>query len=470
MKHLSRILLAFFFVLSYSFMNAQNSDNPWAVSVGANAVDYFPVGEDAPQGDMFSNFFSAKEHWNILPSVSYISVARYVGAGFSVKLDGSINRIEKYGDKRVDDWTYYGLNAAVDYSFGHLIYGGEGGWFDPFLGVGAGSTWLQDNAQFTGNAELGFNFWISESIGITLATHYHRALGSDNAHLSHFQHTAGVKFVFGGKDSDGDGVYDKDDDCPQEAGLPEFNGCPDADGDGIPDKDDDCPGVAGLPEFNGCPDTDGDGIPDNMDACPDEAGSKALNGCPDADGDGIPDKDDDCPNEKGPKANNGCPWADSDGDGVIDKEDQCPDVAGVAANNGCPELPTAKVIHKLNTYSKTILFDLGSSNIRTSSYDALESIADVMEEYPTAKFHLAGFTDSSGSAAINTKLSKERAASVRDYLVNKEGIDANRLTSEGYGPKNPIATNKTKEGRQKNRRVEIMLQKDRAELEAKINQ
>lgn len=468
MKHLSRFLMISLFLLSYSFMEAQNENNPWAVEVGVNAVDFFPVGEDAPQGDMFSDFFEAKDHWNILPSVSYISVARYLGSGFSVKLGGSINKVKHFGDQRVDDWTYYGLNAAADYSFGHLIYGEQGGWFDPYLGVGVGSTWLDDNAKLTGNAELGFNFWINENIAITVGTAYRRALDSDNSNYSHFQHQAGVKFVFGGKDTDGDGVYDKDDECPDEAGLPEFNGCPDSDGDGIPDKDDDCPNIAGLPEYNGCPDTDGDGIPDNLDECPDEAGSKELNGCPDSDGDGVPDKDDDCPNEAGPKANNGCPWPDRDGDGVPDKDDQCPDVPGSKENNGCPDLPTAKVIHKLNDYSKTVLFDLGKATIRKDSYDALASIADVMNDYPTAKFHLAGFTDSTGSAAINTKLSKERAASVRDYLVNKEGIDANRLTSEGYGPKNPIATNKTKAGRQENRRVEIMLQKDRDKLEEKI--
>lgn len=468
MKHLSKILMVFLFVLSSTYMEAQNENNPWAVEVGANAVDMYPVLKEnsAPRGSFLSKMFKAKDHWNILPSASYISAARYLGAGFSVKIDGSINKIKKFGDQRVNDWTYYGLNASADYSFGHLIYGEQGGWFDPYIGLGVGSTWLDDKAEFTGNGEFGINFWINENIGITLQTAYHHALDLNN--YRHFQHSIGVKFVFGGKDTDGDGIYDKDDECPNEAGLPEFNGCPDSDGDGIPDKDDDCPQTAGLPEFNGCPDTDGDGIPDNVDDCPDEAGSKELNGCPDSDGDGIADKYDDCPDEAGPKENNGCPWADTDGDGVPDKDDQCPDVPGTKANNGCPEITEVK-IKELNQYSKTILFDLGKATIRKDSYDALASIAKVMKEYPNAKFHLAGFTDSTGSAAINTKLSKERAASVRDYLVEKEGIEEGRLSSEGYGPSNPIATNATKKGREQNRRVEIILQKDRKDLEDKVN-
>jgi hypothetical protein len=82
-------------------------------------------------------------------------------------------------------------------------------------------------------------------------------------------------------------------------------------------------------------DTDGDGVADADDACPNEAGVAALGGCPDADGDGVADKDDTCPNEAGVAALGGCP--DADGDGIADADDACPTEAGVAATNGCPE-------------------------------------------------------------------------------------------------------------------------------------
>ena len=279
----------------------------------------------------------------------------------------------------------------------------------------------------------------------------------DTYGITHFQHSAGIVFQFGGKDTDGDGIYDKDDECPETPGLPEFNGCPDTDGDGIEDRLDECPNTPGLAEFNGCPDTDGDGVPDHLDECPTVAGLAALNGCPDADGDGIADKDDACPNEAGPKANNGCPWPDRDGDGVLDKDDQCPDVPGTVANKGCPEV-SVEVIKQLNDYSKTILFDYDKATIRKESYSALQSIADIMKEYPNTKFLIEGHTDSRGSDAYNMKLSKERAASVHDYLVNI-GMDDDRLRSEGFGEERPIATNNTAAGRQQNRRVEISLEK-----------
>lgn len=81
-------------------------------------------------------------------------------------------------------------------------------------------------------------------------------------------------------DADGDGVADKDDACPNEAGVAALGGCPDADGDGVADKDDTCPNEAGVAALGGCPDADSDGIADSDDACPDEAGVAALDGCP----------------------------------------------------------------------------------------------------------------------------------------------------------------------------------------------
>jgi len=120
----------------------------------------------------------------------------------------------------------------------------------------------------------------------------------------------------------------------------------------------------------------------------------------------------------------------------------------------------------LNEYSKTVLFDTAKATIRPESKESLEAIHDIMHEYANTVFHIEGHTDSQGSDAYNLKLSKERAASVREYLVSN-GIPANRLTSEGYGESRPIATNKTAAGRQDNRRVNISLDKDKEMKETK---
>jgi len=108
----------------------------------------------------------------------------------------------------------------------------------------------------------------------------------------------------------------------------------DTDGDGVADKHDECPWVKGT--LRGCPDSDNDGVKNSEDACPYLAGEKSHFGCPDSDGDGVYDNQDECANEEGPNENNGCPWPDSDYDGIPDKDDQCPYESGLIDNNGCP--------------------------------------------------------------------------------------------------------------------------------------
>jgi outer membrane protein OmpA-like peptidoglycan-associated protein len=356
---------------------------------------------------------------------------------------------------------YYGIDGSIKYSFMNVINSKV---IDPSVHVGGGYTFFGDSSFGTVNPGVGLTFWFTENVGLALESTYKHAFG-DRVDASgtpdapdHFQHTAGIVFKFGGKDTDGDGVYDKDDACPEVAGLKEFNGCPDTDGDGIADKDDACPEVAGLAAFNGCPDTDGDGVADKDDACPEIAGTVAMKGCPDTDGDGVADNMDKCPTVAGPKDNAGCPWPDTDGDGVLDKDDKCPSVKGTVANGGCPEV-SAEVIKKLNDYGKTILFDSGKSSFKAQTYPVLQSINDILKEYPNSNFMIEGHTDSDGSNALNQTLSENRAAAVRNWLVEK-GINTDRLKSTGYGETKPIASNKTAKGKAENRRVEVSLIKE----------
>jgi OmpA-OmpF porin, OOP family len=449
MKNLSRLLFAMLLVLGYSNANAQDKNNPWQITIGTNAVDLFPVGENAPQGDIFAEYFNVNDHWNILPSLSTISVSKYLSDGFSFGVAGSLNKISKFGDASVDDLSYYAVDGTIKYNFLN------GTTFDPYLGVGGGYTWVEEIGAATINGTLGFNVWFTENVGLTIQSTYKHAF--EDYLSTHFQHTAGISIKFGGTDTDGDGIYDKDDACPDVAGLAAFNGCPDTDGDGIEDSKDECPNEAGLAEFNGCPDTDGDGVADKNDNCPTVAGLKALAGCPDADGDGVTDADDKCVDVAGPAANQGCPWPDTDGDGVLDKDDKCPDVKGTVANNGCPEI-SEEVQKSLNAYAKTILFDTGKSSIKAQSAAVLGDIIKILNEYPNSKFTVEGHADSVGSDANNQKLSDARANSVKEYLV-ENGVNASRLSSIGYGESKPIDSNTTSKGRANNRRVEINLAK-----------
>lgn len=246
--------------------------------------------------------------------------------------------------------------------------------------------------------------------------------------------------------------------------VPIYQNAPkDRDGDGIFDKLDDCPKVPGPVSNNGCPveDKDNDGVFDNVDECPEQAGPEENKGCPwlDKDEDSVLDKDDACPEQAGPTENKGCPWPDNDGDGVLDKDDDCIDERGTVANNGCPEAVIQKLQKTLNDYAKTILFDYGKASIKDESSQVLLDIISVLKEYPNAKFTVEGHTDSIGSYEINQVLSEKRANAVKAYLV-RNGIDSTRLSAIGYGERRPIATNMYKHGRKQNRRVEINLVKN----------
>lgn len=460
MKQLKLAVMALF-AFSAMSVSAQDSDNPWAVGFGVNAVD---VRIPTEFGDYAKDYIGTSD-WNILPSISRVTVDRYLNDGFTLQLAGSLNKIETFRSENDTDELYWAIDANVKYDLNNLI--GNTGWWDPYVFVGGGYTSMGDAPKIIGkegggegtlNVGAGFNVWFNDNLGMNFQTGGKKEFADKIQ--DHFQHSIGLVFKFGGKDTDGDGVYDKDDACPEVAGLKEFNGCPDTDGDGIKDSDDACPEVAGLAALNGCPDADGDGIADKDDACPTEKGTKANNGCPDADGDGVVDGKDKCPNTAGPAANNGCPWPDTDGDGVLDKDDKCPKVAGVASNNGCPEVVIKEeAVKKLNEFARAIYFNSGKTSFRKGVTGKLDLIAGIMKEYPKANFSIQGHTDSSGSNSLNQRLSEKRAKAVLDYLITKGGIDSRRLTSAGFGEDYPIADNKTRAGRAENRRVEIKLVK-----------
>ena len=479
MKHLNKILFALITLFAVN-LQAQNNDNPWALSFGANAVDT-KAGTNGGKSTVdviVSQPFGVSENWNILPSVSYLSLSRSVGNSLTVGIQGSINKISKYvvfdkanpksnsfGNVVINpgDLTYYAIDANVRYSFMSLIGSSI---IDPSVRLGAGYTWLGENGYPTINPGAGLTFWLSKNVGLALETTYKASqlLGGDRNKLgdiyspvapSHFQHSVGITFLFGGKDTDGDGIYDKNDACPEVAGLKQFNGCPDTDGDGIIDGSDSCPTEFGLASLSGCPDKDGDNIADKDDACPDVAGLSSFKGCPDTDRDGIADKDDKCPKEVGPKSNGGCPILDSDKDGVVDKDDACPTVAGPISNKGCPEV-AAPVVGRIKIEAATVDFESGDAAVKGKINPAgLNVIKEIIKKNPNVTFSIEGHADSDGSPELNQKLSEERANTVKKALIAL-GINAKSLTTVGFGETKPVASNETEEGKAKNRRVEVI--------------
>lgn len=262
--------------------------------------------------------------------------------------------------------------------------------------------------------------------------------------------------ALGRSDSDGDGIADDNDVCPQVPGVDSADGCPDQDGDGVADSEDSCPADPGPASNQGCPvdeapaDTDGDGVIDSEDSCVDVPGVAALAGCPDRDGDGIGDAEDVCPDEAGTEATSGCP--DGDRDGVADADDKCPEVRGLKDHDGC----VPEEVKAFTGAIKGINFESGSAEIKPSSYALLDSAVDVMTRFPDLNLSIEGHTDNKGTDEDNQKLSEDRAAAVMAYLVGK-GISEDRLQAKGFGETKPVADNETAKGRAENRRIEFVI-------------
>jgi OmpA-OmpF porin, OOP family len=446
MKQLKLAVMALFTLVTVSNVSAQDENNPWAIGFGVNIIDFY-------NGDNFTDQVKdllGNKDWNFLPSISRITAEKYLEKGFSLQFAGSFNKISYVSSEGDSDFLYYNIGMNVKYDLNNLI--GKTGWFDPFVYLGGAYVSADSMSEGMLNVGVGFNAWFNESIGLNFQTGTIK--GFSDQIRAHYQSSLGVVIRFGGKDTDGDGIYDKYDECPEVAGLKEFNGCPDSDGDGIKDSDDACPNEAGLASMNGCPDTDGDGVADKDDMCPNEKGTKANKGCPDTDGDGVVDKDDKCPKVAGPVANAGCPWPDTDGDGVLDKDDKCPKEVGPASNGGCPDVISKESEEALSMLPKFILFNTGKSTFKSGVTDNLDMIFDVMDKNQKANFLIEGHTDSTGSDALNEKLSNSRAMAVMNYLV-KKGVDKARIEAKGFGESQPIAPNNTAEGRSQNRRVVV---------------
>jgi len=176
----------------------------------------------------------------------------------------------------------------------------------------------------------------------------------------------------------------------------------------------------------------------------------------DSDRDGVIDSLDKCPGTPVGVAvdRDGCPL-DSDKDGVYDYLDKCPatPLGTTVDKDGCPPV----VVAPAKLCSPTVVditFDTNKTDIKPVFHDELKKLGTFLKEFPTAKGTIEGHTDNVGNKTANIKLSQNRAESVRNYIVTTFGIDPTRIAAKGYGPSKPIADNKTKAGKTKNRRVE----------------
>ncbi len=461
---------------------------------------------------------------------------------FGLRLAGGAANIKGKDDRRVPnspaefstDIQTVGLGISYTYSIKDLVFpyifgGASIDWFNPLASTGKkaphNQAGIYSKNALSYDVEAGFRFRINDdwSIFTSGAIHFVQSDYLDDVSPASqinpgdfpagphddFYATAliGISFSLSGqKDSDGDGVPDSRDLCPNtpHGVIIDENGCPlDMDSDGIPDYLDKCPKTPlGVKvDSNGCPvDSDKDGVPDYLDKCPNTPAGISVdrNGCPsDSDQDGVFDYLDKCPNTPpGVKVDkNGCPL-DSDGDGVPDYLDKCPGTpAGTQVDQfGCEikEKTQTKESSKQNEKSKENIpvkpntnisvtppqpkeenvtsiapntskitisadatFEDGTGKIKQSAYPNLDNIVNFLKKDPWTKWKIQGYVDSQTSEEKKLSISYEEADAVMKYFISK-GLPSFQFQVYGLGDDSPVASNSTQDGRSKNRRVEIV--------------
>jgi outer membrane protein OmpA-like peptidoglycan-associated protein len=362
----------------------------------------------------------------------------------------------------VDMWSIKTLVAdsvapvGSNYKFTDL--GGKGG-----VGI---TFWILDNLAFDMQGKMTYILANLSTSG-TPTGYGDLAVYKYRPFTAYIEPSMGFTYFIGGSaDSDHDGVKDKFDQCPDtpKGATVDQYGCPiDSDGDGVYDGIDQCADTPQgcVVDITGCPlDSDMDGVCDGLDKCPDSPAGVAVDvrGCAlDSDGDGVPDyKDQQSNTPQGAIVDSLGVALDTDGDSVPDGIDKCPNTpASVLVDEfGCPRAKalTEKMI--LN-----IRYQSGSFEPDEAAKGVLDELVATLGAYPKLKIEVNGYTDALGSNSGNLKLSKKRADAVRDYLVSK-GVAVDRIKAQGFGEANPVADNGTDQGRLRNRRIEIVPNKE----------
>lgn len=456
------------------------------------------------RGGFGKHFLADKDVFNMGPFGS-AEVKFGVHENLMVGLIGTYGPTSKKEDEPwylEADVTDIQKNYLIDLAFWYY-FAPESDW-DPYLNLGAGfySWHVKDEARENvmvsfGEFDtfrlrdhemsilfgLGLEYHVDEyfSVGFGAKFHYltkvnsylaEKELNGSNLTEENYLGLAnGLGEIFAGvtiyhlakKDSDKDGVADKEDACPDTplGCLVDANGCPlDSDGDDVCDGLDRCPDTPRGCEVDlaGCTrDTDDDGVCDGLDRCADTPREAQVDsrGCPlDSDGDGVPDHRDRCPDTpRGCQVDaDGCS-VDSDGDGVCDGLDRCPDEgAGFPVDDqGC---------WKVEIIEEVVLDeDVGFAVLEYALSPEAQQILDdfiysKLVEYPDLRIRIEGHCDTTGTDAINIPLSQQRAEAVKEYLVAK-GINPDRLEALGYGSSQPKDLSNNVEALARNRRVEF---------------
>jgi OOP family OmpA-OmpF porin len=378
-----------------------------------------------------------------------------------------------------------GNATFTHYGAGLILTPQRTAWALPYLYGGVGAVKVDRDGFATAKSSSAFHggvgavFRAGERFGLRLdvrdVTWKQEDGPGRQIRVNEFQISTGVTAFWMGRlrDSDTDKIPDKKDRCPDTppGAVVDAGGCPlDTDGDKVFDGLDKCAATpaGAVVDEGGCPlDADQDGVFDGIDKCGDTPKGVLVDaqGCPlDTDGDQVSDGPDQCPDTpKGSRVDaNGCPL-DADGDGVPDGVDVCPGtLPGTPVNaGGCPIALSPLERDLLDDWVirlSNIEFVPDSVKLTPQGLARIDSVGAMLAQWPTLKFEVGVHSDNLGEDARRQPLSHLRARYVLQQIYMRyPSLNAKNYYYTGYGSTQPLVSNKTPQGRARNRRVEFRL-------------
>lgn len=196
MKKIKIALLTLSLFAGFCKVNAQQEEKKWTFGFGVNMVGITTVGPTEIQ-DFLGEYFGGT-NLNTLPAISNVSVTRSLNKGFGLELNAAINKIDN-APVDVEGLSFFAVDLGATYDLNHLNFIGETGWFDPYLRLGAGMTWLEGDEAFTVHGGFGFNTWFNDTVGLNFSSSYKNSPASGNDFISidtdgYFHHALGLIF------------------------------------------------------------------------------------------------------------------------------------------------------------------------------------------------------------------------------------------------------------------------------------
>ena len=413
------IFTSVFFLLSIiSSLKAQDINNPWQFSIGTNMVDTytfaeFPSAELGEKDGYLKDFLSTGD-WNY-GGFSFL-LSRFIKGGISIGIEVSTSRITEITGLSDIDFPFYSFNNFIKYSpldkakLSPYVYVGYGiSYFDT---SSFSSTNLLDKGSNTIFLGAGINYNINDKVGVFMSLGYRNAL--NQLRLNHFQHQLGINYNFN---------FNKNKalETSDEYGNLENKGVSE-----IKIKKKKLKRGAETLEIK--------------NSSKRRSKRKRSNR--------------EYENLETTESFDARLYNDNDGDGIDNADDKCPEIYGNIANEGCPEVSKPNV-EMLNSFAYKIIFPSESADILgRQNQENLSNIIEILVKNPSGQLLIEGFSSSDGNEGYNQNLSKQRAISVRNYLINK-GIDADRLEAVGLGEKYPIDDTVSESDRANNRFVQF---------------